>query len=534
MPRPTATTAWQSLTNLAAARDAESKTLSTLTVDACGIYADFSRQHLPTTVIDSLLALANQQALLAAREAQFSGEAINRTENQPVLHTALRSKSALPVDGIDINALVQRQLEKMRMFVDGIRSGRIRSITEQAFTDVVSIGIGGSSLGPRLACAALTRFADGPRVHFLSNIDGAQLEDTLAGLNPATTLFLVMSKTFTTDETMTNARTAQRWLDAKLGNIGSGAAGKSASALHFVAITAKPTEAKRQGYSEDRLFEFWPWVGGRFSLWSTVGMPVALSVGVERFEEMLAGAHAMDEHFCNAPLAENLPALMALVGVWNRNFLNISGHALLPYAHRLGLLPKYAQQLEMESNGKSVDLDGNRIDYATCPVIFGDAGTDGQHSFHQLLHQGSDVISSDIILVARDESKLVEHQSKLLANGIAQADALWFGRSIDVALNEHRVHKGGRPVTLLVLPKLNAYNLGALIAMYEHKVFVQGVIWNINSYDQWGVELGKTIATSLLPLFSSTGGQPSAKDVPAHLAAAISTIERMRNDDSTA
>ena len=229
-----------------------------------------------------------------------------------------------------------------------------------------------------------------------------------------------------------------------------------------------------------------------------------------------------------------MPVLMALVGVWNRNFLNIADHALLPYAHRLSLLPKYAQQLEMESNGKSVDLDGNRIDYATCPVIFGDAGTDGQHSFHQLMHQGSDVISSDIILVARDEGKLVEHHSKLLANGIAQADALWFGRDIDVALNAYRVHRGGRPVTLLVLPELNAYNLGALIAMVEHKVFVQGVIWNINSYDQWGVELGKTIATSLLPLFTSTVDQSSKSGVPAHLAAITSTIERMRNDDSTA
>ena len=534
MPRPTTTTAWQSLTKFAAERDVESKTLSTLTVEACGLYADFSRQHLPTAVADSLLDLANQQALLAARKAQFSGDAINRTENQSVLHTALRSKSALTVSGIDVRALVQHQLEKMRLFVDGIRSGRIRSITEQAFTDVVSIGIGGSSLGPRLACAALTRFADGPRVHFVSNIDGAHLEDTLAGLNPATTLFLVMSKTFSTDETMTNARTAQRWLDAKLGSIGTGAAGKSAFASHFVAITAKPAEARHQGYSEDRIFEFWPWVGGRFSLWSTVGLPVALAVGIERFEEMLAGARAMDEHFCNAQLAENLPVLMALVGVWNRNFLNIADHALLPYAHRLGLLSKYAQQLEMESNGKSVDLDGNQIDYATCPVIFGDAGTDGQHSFHQLLHQGSDVISSDIILVARDESRLVEHHSKLLANGIAQADALWFGRGIDVALNAYRVHQGGRPVTLLALPELNPYYLGALIAMYEHKVFVQGVIWNINSYDQWGVELGKTIATSLLPLFTSTVDRSSAKDIPAHLAEVISTIGRMRNDKSTA
>ena len=527
MPRPTTTNAWQSLANLAAQRDDASKQLSKLAVEACGIYADFSRQHLPGAVVDSLLALASQQQLLAARDAQFNGDAINRTENQPVLHTALRSKRPLQVDGIDVSALVQHQLEKMRTFSEGIRSGRIRSITEQAFTDVVAIGIGGSSLGPRLACEALARFADGPKLHFVSNIDGAQLADTLIGLNAATTLFLVTSKTFVTDETMTNARTAQRWHDKHLGS----SSGNGASGSHFVAITAKSAEAKRQGYSDDRIFQFWPWVGGRFSLWSTVGLPVSLAVGADNFEAMLSGAHAMDEHFCTAPLATNLPVMLALVGIWNRNFLNISTHALLPYAHRLRNFAKYAQQLEMESNGKSVDLEGNRIDYATCPVIFGDAGTDGQHSFHQLLHQGTDVISSDIILVARDESQFTEHHDKLLANGVAQADALWFGRELDVALHSYRVHKGGRPVTLLVLPELDAFQLGALIALYEHKVFVQGVIWNINSYDQWGVELGKEIATSLLPHFKSDLSGTSK--TPDHLAVVTAVIQRMRTTKST-
>ena len=531
MPRPSTTSAWQSLAKLATQRDAHSKQLSGLAAEGCGIYADFSRQHMPVAVLESLLALANEQQLDAARDAQFKGAAINRTENQPVLHTALRSKNALTVAGADVQALVQHQLDRMRTFVERVRSGRARSITEQAFTDVVSMGIGGSSLGPRLACAALARFADGPRIHFVSNVDGAQLEDTLRGLNPATTLFLVTSKTFTTDETMTNARTAQRWLEAKLGNALGLGSGKGVAELHFVAITAKPAEAKRQGYSDDRIFEFWPWVGGRFSLWSTVGLPVALAVGFDRFEEMLAGAHAMDEHFCRAPHAANLPVLLALVGIWNRNFLNISDHALLPYAHRLRLFPKYAQQLEMESNGKSVDLDGNRIAYPTCPVIFGDAGTDGQHSFHQLLHQGTDVISSDIMLVARDQSALKGHHEKLLANGVAQADALWFGRGLDIALDECRVHEGSRPVTVLVLPEINAHYLGALIALYEHKVFVQGVLWHINSYDQWGVELGKTIATSLLPFFS--GAHVDAGPVPAHLVALRSVIRRLRTDTPT-
>ena len=526
MPRPTTTTAWQSLAKLAAQRDAASKQLSDLSLEACGIYADFSRQHLPKAALDSLLALANQQELLAARAAQFNGTKINRSENQSVLHTALRSKSSLILAGTDVQPPVQRQLEKMRAFVDGIRGGRIRSITEQAFTDVVSIGIGGSSLGPRLACAALARFADGPRVHFVSNVDGAHLEDTLRGLNPATTLFLITSKTFTTDETMTNARTAQRWLDAHLGSA------SSASAAHFIAITAKPAEALRQGYSEGCIFEFWPWVGGRFSLWSTVGLPVALAAGFEHFEKMLEGACAMDEHFCAAPLEANLPVLLALVGVWNRNFLDIAVHALLPYAHRLGLLPKYAQQLEMESNGKSVDLDGNRVDCETAPVIFGEPGTDGQHSFHQLLHQGSDIISSDIVLIARDESKFAGHHDKLLANGIAQADALWFGRDRDASPDMNRVYEGGRPVTVLVLPEVNAFHLGALIALYEHKVFVQGVVWHINSFDQWGVELGKNIATSLLPMFAADDAK--SIEVPAHLAALTSVIRRLRNRTQTA
>lgn len=527
MPRLTTTTAWQALASFATHHDIQSKKLSGLSVEACGIHADFSRQHLPTAALDLLLALANQQQLVAARIAQFSGAAINRSENLPVLHTALRATVPLQVDGIDVQANIRRQLEKMRAFVEGIRSGHIRSITEQAFTDVISIGIGGSSLGPRLACAALARLADGPQVHFVSNVDGAQLADTLQGLNPATTLVLVTSKTFTTDETMTNARTAQRWLEQHLGS----AAGESTAHGHFVAITANPAEAQRQGYSEQQIFEFWPWVGGRFSLWSTVGLPVALAVGFDRFEEMLSGARAMDEHFCNAPLAKNLPVLLALVGVWNRNFLAIADHALLPYAHRLGLFPKYAQQLEMESNGKSVDLDGQRVDYATCPVIFGEAGTDGQHSFHQLLHQGTDVISSDIILIARDESKFAGHHDKLLANGVAQADALWFGRDPALAREGYRTYEGGRPVTLLVLPQLDAFYLGALIALYEHKVFVQGVIWNINSYDQWGVELGKTIAASLLPLF--TADQTAAVHIPPHLSELTALIHRLRNDKST-
>ena len=525
MPRPTTTAAWQSLRTLALARDPASRQLSMQAAEGCSIVADFSRQHLSDAVMQALYALAQVQGVEAAREAQFAGQKINVTEQQPVLHTALRDSLPLLVEGADVNLLVQRELDKMHRFVDGIRSGLIRSITEEAFTDVVNIGIGGSSLGPRLACEALAAFTDGPRVHFVSNVDGAQLVDTLKGLNPATTLILVTSKTFTTDETMTNARSAQQWLDEKLGT----ESGVPASVLHLAAITASPAEALRQGYREERIFEFWPWVGGRFSLWSTVGLPVAIAVGFSRFQEMLDGARAMDKHFRTAPLTQNLPVMLALVGIWNRNFLNVASLALLPYSHRLRNFSKYAQQLEMESNGKSVDREGQPINYATCPIIFGEAGTDGQHSFHQLLHQGSDVVAADIILVAADESKLTHHHDKLLANGVAQADALWFGRSVAASFDTHRSYVGGKPVTLLVLPTLNAYYLGALIALYEHKVMVQGAIWNINSYDQWGVDLGKKIATSLLPLFAPHA-TPTTADV-AHLSTLLPLIRRLRDAD---
>ncbi|MBL8511134.1 MAG: glucose-6-phosphate isomerase [Betaproteobacteria bacterium] len=496
MTRPTTTAAWQTLQALATTPRAPS-VIEPLAV--AGLYADFSRQSVDSPVLEALLALAETMALPQRREALFSGALVNVSEQRPALHTALRAApdKSLFLNGENITLFVQAQLERVAAFSASIRNGRRRSASGQAFTDVVNIGIGGSLLGPEMVCAALPRQSGDPRVHFVANVDGTHLEDVLVDLNPATTLFTVTSKTFTTDETMTNARSAQRWLASRMG--------EDAIAAHFVAITANPAEARRCGYQEDALFEFRDWVGGRFSLWSTVGLPIALARGYATFEQVLAGAEAMDTHFATAPLARNLPVLLALVGIWNRNFLGMSAHAVLPYAQRLSLLPKHLQQLEMESNGKSVDIEGNPIDYATCPVLFGEAGTNGQHSFHQLLHQGSDCISNDIVVVAKPGSSLPEHHAKLLANAIAQADALWQGRA---HTESHRVHPGKRPVTVLGLITLDAHHLGALIALYEHKVFVQGVLWNINCFDQWGVELGKTIAKSLLPQMTDADTAP--------------------------
>jgi glucose-6-phosphate isomerase len=507
MPNPTTTSAWKSLTQLTASPAPSGQ----FSMEAAGIYADFSRQPLSGDVRSTLLALCREQGLEARREAMLAGAAINTTEGRPVLHTALRSRCGLTVDGRDVDADVAAQLQRMRSFVEGVRGGRTRSVTEQRFTDVVSIGIGGSSLGPQLVCTALAHLADGPRVHFVSNIDGAHLADTLAHLNPAGTLVMVMSKTFTTDETMTNANSARKWLTVKLG--------ADAFATHFVAITANPAEAQKQGYAADRTFAFWNWVGGRYSLWSTVGMPVAMAGGYEAFAQLLAGAAAMDEHFRISPLEANLPVALATVGLLNRNFHGMGTHAVLPYAQRIALLPKYLQQLEMESNGKSVDLDGRRVNYATSPVIFGEPGTDGQHSFHQLLHQGTDRVSVDIIAVAKDSSKLSGHHAKLLANAIAQADAMWTGSR---SPEPHRNYEGGRPVTVLLLPEADAFHLGALIALYEHKVFVQGVLWNINSFDQWGVELGKKMANSLRDLMGSASSEP-----PPHLARLVARLRAM-------
>ncbi len=513
MPQTDKTPAWQQLSRLLPQYGAAS---AIAPVQAAGIFADFSRQAISGPVLEQLLALAEQMQLGERRSALFAGGIVNASEQRPAWHTALRAPATAMADA-KVAKDIAEQLQRARQFAEAVRNGRRRSISDQTFTDVVNIGIGGSLLGPQLVCAALSRHADGPRVHFVSNIDGAHLDMVLRGLNPATTLFIVTSKTFTTDETMTNARAAQEWVSAKLG--------AEANVRHFVAVTANAGEARRQGYAEDATFLFWSWVGGRYSLWSAVGLPIMLSCGPAAFDELLAGAHAMDQHFLTAAPAQNLPLLMALTGIWNRNFLHMPALANLPYAERLTILPRYLQQLEMESNGKSVDIAGASISYQTCPLIFGEAGTNGQHSFYQWLHQGTQPIPADILLLGEPDSARADHHEQLLAHGLAQADALWHGNGADPSAAEpdvpaHARHAGGRPVTLLVLPRLDGYSLGALLAMYEHKVFVQGVLWNINPFDQWGVELGKKMARSLLPVL--------ATDAPAP-ATLQTVIDRLRN-----
>jgi glucose-6-phosphate isomerase len=509
MTRPDTTPPWLALESLS--REARG-TSALAPLEAAGLYADFSRQSIDEPVVQSLLALADAMRVAERRDSMFDGGVVNASEGRPALHTALRAgpDCGAYVSGEKVSPFIQAQLDRMGRFADAFRSGRFRSIAERRFTDVVNIGIGGSLLGPAMACEALSRFADGPRMHFVSNVDGAHLAQTLKGLDPTTTFFTVTSKTFTTDETLANATSAQSWLRRHLG--------EEALAAHMAAITANPDEARRQRYADERIFEFRDWVGGRFSLWSPVGMPIALANGMSVFRQLLDGARAMDDHFRAAPFRENLPVMLALTGIWNRNFRGMRAHAILPYAQRLARLPAYLQQLEMESNGKSVDQTGLPVAYPTCPAIFGEAGTNGQHSFHQWLHQGTDLVSSDILLVAEPESASALHHEKLLANGLAQADALWIGHRSDLP---YARHEGGRPVSLLVLPELNAFSLGALLALYEHKVFVQGAIWNIDSFDQWGVELGKSIARALLsPL---QGREPG----PPHLQTIIERLRRV-------
>ncbi len=491
MTSPANSAAWKTLAALAIRGRTSAKSFSALPLrSACGITVDFRRQAVDADVLAGLTAFAGEIELEARARTLVMGELINPTESRPVLHTLLRRNAADPGAG-EVAAAIHRQLVRIEAFAANVRAGKsgARSIADKAYTDVVVIGIGGSALGPALAVTALKRFHDGPHIHFVSNIDGAALTDTLAPLTAATTLVLVVSKTFTTEETAVNAGAAARWMHEALG--------ADAFSRQFVAITANPDEAARQGYAAANTFVFWDGVGGRYSLWSAVGLPVALAVGYDNFAKLLGGADAMDRHFATAPFAENLPMLTAAIGVWNRNFLNIGAHAVLPYSQRLRLLPSHLQQVEMESNGKSVDRDGNNVDYPTCPVIFGEAGTNGQHSFYQLLHQGTDVISADIIIVNERESASTDQHNRLVAHALAQASALWDGYA-PAGAPVHKIHPGGRPVTLIELARLDAYHLGALIAMYEHKVFAQGVMWNLNSFDQWGVELGKKIAREIL------------------------------------
>jgi glucose-6-phosphate isomerase len=455
-----------------------------------------------------LLELARAAGVEDTARAMFSGLPINWTEDRSVLHVALRNRSNSPieVDGVDVMPAVNAVLEKMRVFSDEVRSGRRPGATGKPIRTVVNIGIGGSDLGPVMITQALGAFRDGPDVRFVSNVDATDFVEKTRGLDPAETLFIVASKTFTTQETMTNAGTARAWLVAELG--------EEAVADHFVALSTNHDAVAAFGIDPDNVFEFWDWVGGRYSSWSAIGLSIAMAVGFDRFVELLEGAHEMDRHFVETPLAENIPVLMALVGVWYANFFAAETHAILPYDQYLHRFPAYLQQGDMESNGKSVDRDGRRVGYTTGPVIWGEPGTNGQHAFFQLIHQGTRLIPCDFVGAANPAHPLGDHHAKLMANFFAQTEALMRGKTeaevraeleargmsageVD-ALAPHKVFPGNRPSNTILLDRLTPRSLGMLIAAYEHKIFVQGVIWRINSFDQWGVELGKVLAKTIL------------------------------------
>ena len=475
------------------------------------ILVDFSKNKINQETLKLLHQLAKESALDEAINAMFTGEKINRTENRAVLHTALRNRSNTPVyvDGKDVMPEVNAVLAKMRAFCDRVISGEWKGYTGKAITDVVNIGIGGSDLGPYMVTEALRPYKNHLNMHFVSNVDGTHIAETLKKVNPETTLFLVASKTFTTQETMTNANSARDWLLAA-------AKDNSAVAKHFAALSTNGKAVAEFGIDTNNMFEFWDWVGGRYSLWSAIGLSIALSIGFDNFEALLSGAHEMDKHFRTAPLEKNIPATLALVGLWNTNFLGAQTEAILPYDQYLHRFAAYFQQGNMESNGKYVDRNGDVIrDYQTGPIIWGEPGTNGQHAFYQLIHQGTMLIPCDFIAPAQSHNPLGDHHSKLLSNFFAQTEALAFGKTKEEVEAEFvkagksldevkdivpfKVFTGNKPTNSILVQKITPFVLGALIAMYEHKIFAQGVIFNIFSFDQWGVELGKQLANRILP-----------------------------------
>jgi glucose-6-phosphate isomerase len=479
-----------------------------MTVDAAGLLLDFSKNRLDASTLALLVDLARERGLEARRDAMFAGEKINRTEQRAVLHTALRAPRGTPltVDGQDVNADVHAVLDRIKSFTDRVRNGSWLGYTGKPIKSIVNIGIGGSDLGPKMACLALRAYSNpGLEMHFVSNVDGHDMEAALEKVDPETTLFIIASKTFVTAETMLNANTARAWFLA--------AGQPSDLARHFVAVSTNTEAIKAFGIDPDNMFPFWDWVGGRYSVWSAIGLSIALSVGFEYFRDFLAGAHAMDQHFQQAPLDRNMPVVLALVGFWNRQFLDCPSVSIAPYHQDLSRFAAYLQQLEMESNGKGVTSDGAIVDTPTCPVIWGDCGTNGQHAFFQLLHQGTDVTPIDFITALRPTHDLPGHHAALLANCFAQSEAFMTGKTGDEvradlqaqglpadrieALTPHKTFPGNRPSNTILMDQLTPTTLGALIALYEHKTFVQGVLWDVNSFDQWGVELGKVLAKNI-------------------------------------
>lgn len=491
-------------------------------------------------VNDETLALLGELAKAAniegRRTAMFAGEPINNTEGRAVLHVALRNRSGKPVkvDGQDVMPGIRDVLDRMAVFATGIRSGEIKGAKNKPITDIVNIGIGGSDLGPAMATLALSPYHDGPKAHFVSNVDGADIADTLARLEPSTTLFIIASKTFTTIETITNAKAARNWI--------ADALGEKAVGKHFAAVSTALEKVDAFGIPADRIFGFWDWVGGRYSIWSAIGLPLMIAIGPEDFGRFLDGAHAMDEHFRKAALSKNLPMMLGLVGYWHRAISGYTSRAVIPYDQRLARLPAYLQQLDMESNGKGVTIDGKPVSGPTGPVVWGEPGTNGQHAFFQLLHQGTDTIPVEFIVAANGHEPELDNQHQmLLANCLAQSEALMKGRTLEEAkaqlaaknlpksevnrIAPHRVFTGNRPSITIIHDKLDPYTLGRLIALYEHRVFVEAQLYGINAFDQWGVELGKELATELLPVVS---GEVSAKDKDASTQGLVAHLRKRR------
>lgn len=474
------------------------------------ILLDFSKNRITDETFSLLCDLARECDVEGWRDQMFAGEPINISEFRPVLHTALRNRSNTPVyvDGENVMPKINQVLAQMRYFTERVRGGHLRGYTGQLITDVVNIGIGGSDLGPHVVCDSMKPFAQrGMNVHFVSNVDPTHLTEILKFVQPESTLFIVSSKTFTTQETLLNAHSARRWFVNLTNN-------EKAVARHFVAVTVNKQAARKFGILDENMFEFWDWVGGRYSLWSAIGLPIALYLGMDRFEEMLEGAHAMDMHFRSAPLEKNIPVILALLGIWYNNFFDAQSYGIMAYNQYLRRLPAYLQQLDMESNGKTINREGERVDYLTGPIIWGETGSNCQHAFFQLMHQGTKPVPSDFLIPARTINPLGDQHTVLLANYFAQTRALMKGKTEAEALAElksagtpedvikevlpHRIFEGNKPTNSIIFENLDPRTLGALLAMYEHKVFVQGVIWNINSFDQWGVEYGKELASDIL------------------------------------
>ncbi|MCF6302970.1 MAG: glucose-6-phosphate isomerase [Devosiaceae bacterium] len=517
--------------------DADAKRFARFSASCDDLFLDYSKNRIDRNVMSTLFDLARVAGVEQKRDAMWAGEHINFTENRAVQHMALRyqgDKKVL-VDGHDIMPEIRSVLASMKSFVTRVRSGEIRGSNGRSFTDIISIGIGGSDLGPAMVTAALAPYCSANlKLHFVSNVDGAHLFDTLKGMDPARTMFLIASKSFTTDETMTNAASARDWLENALN--------EQAIGDHFAAISTNISACVEFGISEERIFGFWDWVGGRYSVCSAIGLPVALAIGFENFEQFLLGASKMDDHFRQTELEKNLPVIMALLGVWYRNAWGFTTKAVLPYDQRMIRFAAYLQQQDMESNGKRVRADGMEVSRATGPIVWGEPGTNGQHAFYQLLHQGTDIVPCDFLIAATPHEEMGDHHAKLVANCFAQSQALMQGKTLEEVLADlenagvkketaqklapHRAFPGNRPSNTLIYPKLDPATLGMLIALYEHKVFVQGIIWGINSFDQWGVELGKKLAKDLLP---DVQGKAETQSHDSSTQGLLSAFHRLKN-----